>query len=273
MLCRVATGGGLATRQLWTDSEEAIFDAERPVILNGIEDMVTRPDLADRAIFLRLPRIPEDERRTKRELMAALEAALPKILGALYNAVAHGLHALPEIKLGGFPRMADFAQWASACETAFVEPGTFMRAYQENRDTVIESVIDSDAVAAAVRDLMTAVTEWRGTATELLVELRNRMPETIPKGGLPATPQHLSGRLNRAVPFLRHIGIVIKTSREGHGRERMLFITRSITACNSPSAASAPSACDDRTTGSADGADAADGEFPDAMANGAHVGR
>jgi hypothetical protein len=48
-LCRLATGGGFAVRQLYTDQDEVLFDATRPVILNGIEDIVTRPDLADRA--------------------------------------------------------------------------------------------------------------------------------------------------------------------------------------------------------------------------------
>ena len=50
-LCRLATGGGFAVRQLYTDQDEVLFDAARPVILNGIEDIVTRPDLADRALF------------------------------------------------------------------------------------------------------------------------------------------------------------------------------------------------------------------------------
>jgi hypothetical protein len=45
-----ATGGGFAVRQLYTDQDEVLFDAQRPVILNGIEDVVDRPDLADRAI-------------------------------------------------------------------------------------------------------------------------------------------------------------------------------------------------------------------------------
>jgi hypothetical protein len=50
-LCRLATGGGFAVRQLYTDQDEVLFDASRPMILNGIEDIVARPDLADRALF------------------------------------------------------------------------------------------------------------------------------------------------------------------------------------------------------------------------------
>src|SRR5262249_53949354 len=33
-LCRLATGGGFATRELYTDGEEVLFRAQRPVVLN-----------------------------------------------------------------------------------------------------------------------------------------------------------------------------------------------------------------------------------------------
>jgi hypothetical protein len=31
-------------RQLYTDDEEVLFEAARPVLLNGIEDVISRPD-------------------------------------------------------------------------------------------------------------------------------------------------------------------------------------------------------------------------------------
>ncbi len=43
-LCRLSTGGGMSTRQLYSDAEESLFDAQRPVILNGITDLATRAD-------------------------------------------------------------------------------------------------------------------------------------------------------------------------------------------------------------------------------------
>ncbi len=93
-LCRLATGGGFAVRQLYTDQDEVLFDAARPVILNGIEDIVTRPDLADRAVFLTLEAIPEERRRPEAELWAAFDAERPRILGVLLDAVA-GRFAAP----------------------------------------------------------------------------------------------------------------------------------------------------------------------------------
>ena len=59
-LCRLATGGSFAVRQLYTDDEEMLFEAARPILLNGIEEVVSRPDLGDRAIFLTLAPIGEE---------------------------------------------------------------------------------------------------------------------------------------------------------------------------------------------------------------------
>jgi hypothetical protein len=133
-LCRLASGGGFAVRQLYTDQDEVLFSATRPVILNGIEDIVTRPDLADRAIFLKLEPIPDDRRRTDDELWADFQDASPRMLGALLNAVAAGLERLPDTNLAKLPRMADFALWATACGTALWSNGTFLSAYSGNRE-------------------------------------------------------------------------------------------------------------------------------------------
>src|SRR5262249_62073859 len=108
-LCRLASGGSFAVRQLYSDDEEVLFQAARPTLLNGIEDIVGRPDLADRAIFLTLAPIGEQERRSETELWRDFEAARPKTLGALLDAVAHGLATVDRIHLGRLPRMADFA--------------------------------------------------------------------------------------------------------------------------------------------------------------------
>src|SRR5262249_44628228 len=52
-LCRLATGGGFGTRELYTNDDEVIFDAKRPLVANGIEDFVTRADLLERSLLIR----------------------------------------------------------------------------------------------------------------------------------------------------------------------------------------------------------------------------
>src|SRR5207342_2980721 len=120
-----------------------------------IEDIIGQPDLADRAIFLILGPIGEDRRRPETELWRAFELARPRILGALLDAMAHGLGAARAVQLDGLPRMADFALWATARESALWPAGTFTRAYTANRSAAIEGIIDADPVATCVRELMT----------------------------------------------------------------------------------------------------------------------
>jgi hypothetical protein len=108
-LCRLTSGGAFSTRRLFTDQDEILFAAARPVILNGIEDIITRADLADRAILLTLAAISERQRRPEKTLWREFELARPRILRALLDAAAHGLHVLPHVRLHRFPRMADFA--------------------------------------------------------------------------------------------------------------------------------------------------------------------
>ncbi|MFB9985329.1 hypothetical protein ACFSQQ_09575 [Mesorhizobium kowhaii] len=248
-LCRLATGGGFAVRQLYSDQDEVLFDAARPVILNGIEDIVTRPDLADRAVFLTLEAIPEERRRTERELWAAFEAERSRILGVLLDAVAKGLVELPATRLDKLPRMADFALWATACETALWPSGTFWSAYCGNRDEAVEGVIEADSIAAAVRALVQARTEWTGTASELLCALAELAGERVAKSKTwPDSPRALAGRLRRGATFLRKIGIDIGFEREGRARTRMIHITTNgkpaspETGGARPSASSAPPA-------------------------------
>jgi hypothetical protein len=224
-LCRLATGGGFAVRQHYADQDEVLFDACRPMILNGIEDIVARPDLADRALFLTLEPIPEECRRLEKELWAAFEAERPRILGVLLDAVAKGLAMLPQTRLDKLPRMADFAHWATACETAFWPPGTFEAAYCGNRDDAVAGVIEADPIAVAIRTVMTRGTEWRGTAADLLGALAAGADERVTKAkSWPDSPRALAGRLRRAAPFLRKIGIKINFFREGRARTRIIQI-------------------------------------------------
>jgi hypothetical protein len=243
-LCRLATGGGFAVRQLYTDQDEVLFDATRPVILNGIEDIVTRPDLADRALFLTLEPIPEERRRPEAELWAAFEAERPRIFGALLDAVVEGLKRLPQTHLPKLPRMADFALWATACETALWTAGTFWSAYCGNRDEAVDGVIDADPIAAAVRAVMVERTEWTGTASDLLGALAEVAGERIAKSKTwPDSPRAFAGRLRRAATFLRKIGVEVAFEREGRARTRMIRISIAPPESkrNFASASSAPS--------------------------------
>jgi hypothetical protein len=222
-ICRLATGGGAGKRKLYSDDDEILFDGRRPTFLNGIEDVVTRGDLVDRSNIFSLEVIAENKRRTEAEIDGEFAQKAPKILGALLDGLVAGLNNLSSVKIPEKPRMADFALWAEACTRAYWRAGRFMKAYRENLAASVELVLEASTVGTAVRRFMQTREEWSGTAQELLGLLTPLVGEQVSREReWPKRPNTLSGKLKRAAPALRKVGIhVTRGGRAGHAGERV----------------------------------------------------
>lgn len=240
--CRLATGGGFATRELFTDGEEKIFEATRPILINGIEEVATRPDLLERSITLTLPPIPDDRRVDEDSLWKQFHETRPRILGALLDAVVMALRNLPTVKLDVMPRMADFCRWVVAAEPALPwTPGNFMAAYNANRAAGNDLALEASPVAAVIVKLMEGKPEWTGTATQLLKELDSLIDEAGKRRpDWPKTARGLSGAIKRITPALRRGGIVV-TQAARTEKARQLHIEHIGKQPSEPSFASAES--------------------------------
>ena len=233
-LCRLATGGGLQKRMLFTDDEQNLIAVCRPVAVTGIPDLTSRADLADRAIVAVLDPISKG-RREEEELWAAFDESAPVILGALLRGVSHALRgrAAQSKAIKEKPRMADFAVWAAAATPAFGwTADDFLRAYQGNREEAVARVLEADPVAEAVIEFARQAYSWgplklddgtvdwtmrfwKDTATTLLGELAKLVPEdTRRERSWPKDATRLSGCLRRAAPALRTKRIKVDFLRE-----------------------------------------------------------
>ena len=232
-LCRLATGGGFATRRLHTDHEEMIFEGQRPVLLNGIPLLTDRADLADRAVTIHLRGIPDHERQAEDALWEAFEQARPRILGALLDAVSAALRHISEVKLDRPPRMADFVKWVTAAKPGLGwNNDAFLSAYRDNRRCVSESAFEADSVAVAIRDFVATAHPggWEGTATQLLAEINQRTAEGIRKTrSWPLTAQALGNRVERIAPLLRSQGFVVERRHSTFRRIAIVPTHRSLT--------------------------------------------
>lgn len=227
-ISRLATGGATTPRQLYTNEREMLLDAVRPAILNGIDDFVTRSDLAERSLFVSPARILPQHRQTERQFWSQFDAQQPLIFGALLDALVHGLRNLGKVVLPQHPRMADFAEWAAACEGAFNWPaGAFADAYARNQDDVARTVIEADAVASVLRAFTIRHSKWCGTATDLLTELDRLAPKRLRDRAWPKNAQGLSQRLRRIAPEFRKFGVEITHERAPDPtRRRFICISR-----------------------------------------------
>ncbi len=223
-LCRLASGGGLATRELYTNYEEALFEAQRPIILNSIADVLHRDDLRDRALAITLPPIPDHARRSESDFWREYRAEMPLVLGALLDGICSALRDSPMIELTHPPRMADFAHWATAAEAGLGwKRGTALAAITRNRDVSVAAFIEANDVAAAILAWVPNA-GWLGTATQLLSELNEYVDAKVQeRKSWPRAAHVLSGRLTKAAPALRRSGIEIDRH---HGTDRIITITR-----------------------------------------------
>lgn len=219
-LCRLATGGGFATRELYSNDEEVIFEAMRPVLMNGIEELTNRSDLLDRSIIIFLPNIPGEKRLTETEVRSEFDAIHASSLGALLDAVSAALASYGQVRFDRLPRMADFAQWAASAEVALgFKRGAFMSAYEDNREDANELALEASSVATAVRTLMADRRDWSGTAAELLDLLNEVVTDSVRhQATFPKKPNKLSGEIKRIAPNLRATGLDVNFRREAYRR-------------------------------------------------------
>jgi hypothetical protein len=212
-----------------TDSEEVIFDGTRPVVLNGIEEIATRSDLMDRAVILTLPAIPPGKRRLESDIWRDFDTAHSYILGGLLDAVSLGLRNLSKVRLDKALRMADFALWAVACEPAFGVPeGTFLAAYNDNRDNANRSAIENSVIGPYILMLNQQDCDWQGAMTDLLAKLVALAPEEVTRQkNWPKRPNDLGGRLIRITPNLRAEGINIEVGKVDRNKRYVRIYTQS----------------------------------------------
>lgn len=218
--CQLVTEGVFRARTIYTDLQETIIKAKRPVAFNGIASFARQNDLLDRSIFLYLSSITATNRKPESEFWTAWEKAKPKILGAFYDALSFALRNIDHVKLDSLPRMADFARFVVAAEPACPwAPGAFIRAYEANRADMVDMALESDPIGDAILNLMEDKAVWSNTSTELLNTLKTVTPDLVQKDkDWPKAPNALSNRLMRLEGFLGNKGIEIVRVRQPHSR-------------------------------------------------------
>jgi energy-coupling factor transporter ATP-binding protein EcfA2 len=237
-LCRLSTGAGLIRRKLYSDETEVVLKAARPVILNGIVPVVTRPDLLERTILVELPRIDSAQRMSERRFTGDLAPIIPGVVGALLDAVVVALQRLDTVYLPHLPRMADFTLWVEAAAPALGwEAGAFVAAYKANTATKEEQILEGDEVAETMLawaryKLPPVGHEHSMTMKQLLAELTAlRMagndpthiarvsPTTRTPPEWPDSARALQIRLASAKPLLRQLGVDYdRGARKEHGQ-------------------------------------------------------
>jgi hypothetical protein len=228
LLCRASTGASYSKRALYTNDDDVIQYLQCCVSLNGINVAVNKADLMDRSLLIEYARIPQDQRREAKEVLAAFEKVRPAILGGIFDVLSRAIRIKPEIRPGKIPRMADFAIWAAAISEAMgYGATTFLNLYEENISQQNHEIICSNPVGLALMRFMENRLVWSGSISLLLTEL-----ETVRKElGIsdrdkmwPRAPHILTRRIRELETTFNALGVQIYGDRTG--RERRITIEK-----------------------------------------------
>ncbi|SFL40774.1 hypothetical protein SAMN05216302_10812 [Nitrosomonas aestuarii] len=225
-LCTLATGGGFASRTLYSDDDETVIDAKRPIIINSIPSVITAQDLTDRAICLELQRINYKE---EVQLDKEWQAVLPSIFGGILDLFVKTIRKIPEVKLINPPRMADFTKLGEAMMQAQGKPsGAFTALYRANLNEGVSRAMESSPAAVALRELVQKSpddgTVFHGTVQGLLQKLVEHRHDSE---NWPRSARGLSDVLRRQTPALALLGIsvLIGSGVQRIGGERGIPVT------------------------------------------------
>jgi hypothetical protein len=225
-LCRLSTGGGLGTRKLYTDDEEQVFDATRPVILSSIDDVGLNGDLLDRSITISIP--PIKYLRCEDLFWERYEASRAQILGSFLKAMVRAMQRLPAVRAQAgvkWPRMIDFSQWAEAAETRLgIEEGTIRKLFFANQRVTSATAVEASHVVSALRTVCAnhkreyGETPWCGTTKKLLAALQDGLDPDIRRlKEWPKNPRALSTHLRGIQTDLQKQGWHIVDAHQEHG--------------------------------------------------------
>jgi hypothetical protein len=215
-ICRLSTGSQLGGRALFTDNDSASFAACRPVMLNGIPNLATRGDFADRSLVIKLS--ARSTWLSEGEFWAKADEALPGALAGLLDALVLGLQEFSLTKTPNV-RMADFAKLIVAAEPRLPwRRGAFLEAYAGNRSNINAVAVEADEVATRLLAFIEQHGNWSGLVKELYDELsREISPEQRRTIRWPGSARWFSDAVTRAAPALRVMGIDVATRHTNRG--------------------------------------------------------
>lgn len=148
---------------------------------------------------------------TEEEIWQKFDEDLPRILGAIFNALSKAILLHRSEKLDEVGRMADFSYWGHAiAEVLGITGDVFLKAYLGNQGKANEEAISSNPTAAAIIALMRCKKTWTSSVSGLLKELEQVADEehiSTRQKIWPADASSLSKRLKEVKSNLEEVGI------------------------------------------------------------------
>ena len=225
--CVACTGGVNPRRKLFTDNNKIEIDLHTKIILNGIGDIISKNDLAERTNIIYLDTIMK--RRTESQVWKEFNKLKPKMLGAIFNCIQKGLGCIEEIEnsIAELPRMADFCVYGAAFIKAMgLDWKEFVKQYSGTIKQLIAEQTQQDDFTILLSTFLDERADKNRTFTGTAQELLDGLTKVSKRHHLPMgkfIPTTLSRALSQSEVSLNSVGITVKKSR---GTKRIITLVK-----------------------------------------------
>lgn len=215
--CVVATGTALGGRKLYSNFEESSSGMiRRPILLNGINEFVTRTDLNSRSVIIGLPQFTGS--KTDTQVDQTFLAAYPEALGGLLTTFSKALRLLPTIEkeYAGTEqaRAVAFAYLGEAVSRVLGhEPGAFVVELKSEQDDTAAALASDDAVGEAVLLALASarVDSGQRVYSDYVSDLKDKLyPRDRVVENWPKTSKSFSNRVRQLADALVVHGVTVE---------------------------------------------------------------
>lgn len=248
LFCKAITGASYQKRRLYTDEDVISIYYRRKIVINGISLSLDRGDLVERSIEYNTQKVPEDERKTIRDVERSFQILLPDLLGQIFVILQKSLRLYPDVhnKTKCLPRMADFALWCESISQALGnEEGKFLSQYRRELDKNNEILNENNPLLPYLEQILSENSEVLLPMSSFFQTFKKYAESNQYDTGDTNFPKHankIRGFITRSKPLLDEAAITIeffKNVRAGTGFTKNQTLVR-VRKASSPSSPSSP---------------------------------
>jgi len=209
ILCAAITGSKETKRKLYSNSDQIVLSLHNLVIINGIDIVPYKSDLAERSLYFELSPISKEERKTEAVIWEQFRQDRPKILGAIFDTLSKAMQILPTLQVKHLHRMADAHLEMMAIAVALgIQQEDFQRVLDANQ----KKLQDEYAANNPFVEFVLRYLHLQPNINMAAEKLYRSMEETIvgDRSFFPKSPSWLSRRLNEEKDALFTAGYVFE---------------------------------------------------------------
>lgn len=206
ILCAAITGSKDAKRRLYTDCDQVILNLHNLVVINGIDIVPYKSDLAERSLLFELLPISKEERKTDAEYWSDFSADRPLIMGAICNVLSEAMRLLPTINVAELHRMADANLEMLAIAMALgISQEDFQKLLLDNTKKLQAAYAQNNPFV----DCVVSFVKLKGTTYKSASEVYGEVLASIPgnRSFFPDSPSAFSRKLHEERDVLEQAGI------------------------------------------------------------------